>query len=246
MFLEVSNYLAISILIAFNFLGFALFGCKSGDKLKDGNDPKVRKVRRSQVSTKNKRTKKGSEKRKDKGNKDKKEVPGEGAKDEKKQGDNEKKEKEDGDKKDEPRKEESKKEEKKEENKEEKKENDQVNNDDVKQGSDVCEVKPDKDKLIFEKGLGKLVFQLENKTDVKRAIKIKCSDNNIYKLNPVYSYIEPGKAINVEVIRFDSPEKNDKLLILNTQAVLEKGEPQDEFNKNENYPSCAIQLSVAA
>lgn len=53
--------------------------------------------------------------------------------------------------------------------------------------------------LRFEKRGGLLKVQLHNPTDTRQAIKVKCSDNNLYRVNPVYGFIEPGAQLNVYV-----------------------------------------------
>uniref|UniRef100_A0A0N5BXZ1 Major sperm protein n=1 Tax=Strongyloides papillosus TaxID=174720 RepID=A0A0N5BXZ1_STREA len=107
------------------------------------------------------------------------------------------------------------------------------------------EIKPSLEKIVFEKGTGNAIITLENKTDLKRAIKIKCSDNNIYKVNPVFHYIESGKTVSVEVIRSGDQRKVDKLVVLNTPATLDGHDPQKEFKSGGKYTSIVIPLAVA-
>uniref|UniRef100_A0A0K0FP59 Major sperm protein n=1 Tax=Strongyloides venezuelensis TaxID=75913 RepID=A0A0K0FP59_STRVS len=114
-----------------------------------------------------------------------------------------------------------------------------------KKDQQTNEIKPNIEKIVFEKGTGNAVITLENKTDLKRAIKIKCSDNVLYKVNPVFHYIESGKTISVEVIRSGDQKKVDKLVVLNTPATLDGHDPQKEFKSGGKYTSIVIPLAVA-
>uniref|UniRef100_A0A0N4ZX11 Major sperm protein n=1 Tax=Parastrongyloides trichosuri TaxID=131310 RepID=A0A0N4ZX11_PARTI len=126
------------------------------------------------------------------------------------------------------------------------KKEDNNNNDAPKPaGSDGGEIKSNKEKVVFDKVQGKATVELENKSDVKRAIKIKCSDNNTYKVNPVFSYIEAGKTLNVEIVRSSAPAKVDKIVVLNTPAT-DIGDAQGEFKKTEKYTTMVIPLTVQA
>ena len=58
--------------------------------------------------------------------------------------------------------------------------------------------------LRFNKQGGLLKVQLHNPSSVRQAIKVKCSDNNLYRVNPVFAYVEPGQQLNVYVSAFCS------------------------------------------
>ena len=53
-----------------------------------------------------------------------------------------------------------------------------------------------------------------NRSTVRQAIKIKCTDNKAYKVRPVYAAIEPGKTTSILVLRQNGINKTDKLVIL--------------------------------
>ncbi|KAL6743924.1 hypothetical protein Aduo_016909 [Ancylostoma duodenale] len=67
-----------------------------------------------------------------------------------------------------------------------------------------------------EKG-GKQIITVTNPSDDKMGMKIKTSDNNLFRVEPVFANIEPGKSLDVAIIRSAGAVKEDKVLILLTQ-----------------------------
>ncbi|KAE9413146.1 hypothetical protein Angca_001055, partial [Angiostrongylus cantonensis] len=53
-----------------------------------------------------------------------------------------------------------------------------------------------------------------NCTETTQAIKIKSSDNKIFRVYPVYSNVKPGQSINITVLRQAAPIKMDKIVIV--------------------------------
>uniref|UniRef100_A0A915EJ73 MSP domain-containing protein n=1 Tax=Ditylenchus dipsaci TaxID=166011 RepID=A0A915EJ73_9BILA len=69
------------------------------------------------------------------------------------------------------------------------------------------------------------------------AFKIRSSNNENYRLKPVYGFVEPGAASPVEVTRTNGPPKDDKLVVqfievpaeaTDAQEVFKSGVPQGE------------------
>jgi hypothetical protein len=48
---------------------------------------------------------------------------------------------------------------------------------------------------------GESTHQLNNPGETRLAFKIKCSDNDHYRLKPVYGYVEPGATAEIQVTR---------------------------------------------
>jgi len=79
-------------------------------------------------------------------------------------------------------------------------------------------------------GAGLMRVQLHNPTDTRRAIKIKCSDNAIYRVNPVYGYVEPGQNLSIEIVRRNGQNsKIDKLVFVTAKAPLGNMSVKDLF-----------------
>ncbi|EYC04940.1 hypothetical protein Y032_0085g1877 [Ancylostoma ceylanicum] len=68
-----------------------------------------------------------------------------------------------------------------------------------------------------EKG-GKQTITVTNTTDTRMGMKIKTSDNTLFRVEPVFANIEPGKALEVAVTRSAGTVKEDKIVILLTQV----------------------------
>ena len=47
----------------------------------------------------------------------------------------------------------------------------------------------------------------------KMGLKVKCSDNRMYRLRPVYAWLEPGKETQLSIARLQGPDKMDKIVI---------------------------------
>uniref|UniRef100_A0A0M3HQ39 Major sperm protein n=1 Tax=Ascaris lumbricoides TaxID=6252 RepID=A0A0M3HQ39_ASCLU len=60
---------------------------------------------------------------------------------------------------------------------------------------------------------------IKNPTNERRAIKVKCSDNNLYRVNPVYSFIEPGQVLAVDVLRHLGEPKVDKMVFVTSKVA---------------------------
>jgi len=72
--------------------------------------------------------------------------------------------------------------------------------------------------LRFDKHGGLLKVQLHNPSSVRQAIKVKCSDNNLYRVSPVYAIIEPSQQLNVYVMRSNGSSKLDKIVFVVAKA----------------------------
>lgn len=48
---------------------------------------------------------------------------------------------------------------------------------------------------------------------------MKCSDNNLYRVNPVYSFIEPGQVLAVDVLRHLGEPKVDKMVFVTSKVA---------------------------
>ena len=60
---------------------------------------------------------------------------------------------------------------------------------------------------------GKSTHNVGNPTEERIAIKIKTSDNGLYRVSPVFAFIESGTAIPIEITRTSGPAKEDRLVV---------------------------------
>uniref|UniRef100_A0A0K0FKF8 Major sperm protein n=1 Tax=Strongyloides venezuelensis TaxID=75913 RepID=A0A0K0FKF8_STRVS len=72
-----------------------------------------------------------------------------------------------------------------------------------------------KSELRWDDGTGGLQnVNLENPSRDRVAVKIKCSDNILYRVNPVYTIIEPEERITIDILRDAGTQKTDKLVFV--------------------------------
>uniref|UniRef100_A0A914ZGI9 Major sperm protein n=1 Tax=Parascaris univalens TaxID=6257 RepID=A0A914ZGI9_PARUN len=83
---------------------------------------------------------------------------------------------------------------------------------------------------------------IRNPTNERRAIKVKCSDNNLYRVNPVYSFIEPGQILAIDVLRHLGEPKVDKMVFVTSKASAEDERPRDLFESGEAKPLMVLPL----
>ncbi|VDM50251.1 unnamed protein product [Toxocara canis] len=68
--------------------------------------------------------------------------------------------------------------------------------------------------------------KLTNPTKERIAVKVKCSNNNMYRVDPVYSFVNPGCSVPVRIMRYISSSKADKLVFLTTPANDDDEDPK--------------------
>lgn len=65
--------------------------------------------------------------------------------------------------------------------------------------------------LIWTDKGGQQVIKISNLGATLHALKVKCSDNKTFVINPVFSSVAPGKTAEVVVTRNPAPLKMDKV-----------------------------------
>jgi len=96
--------------------------------------------------------------------------------------------------------------------------------------SKTMEIKPEALRFTDKGGDAKL--KVDNNTGRRVAIKIKCSDNNLYHLKPVYFVVEKDGTAEVDVKRLDGAAKPDKLAIVYTEMPNDATDAQAVFQSN--------------
>ncbi|KAI1719060.1 MSP (Major sperm protein) domain-containing protein [Ditylenchus destructor] len=92
------------------------------------------------------------------------------------------------------------------------------------------------------------VHQLVNSASTRLAFKVRSSNNEHYRLKPVYGIIEPNAATPIEVTRTAGPPKEDKLVIQFMEApsgIATTAETAQELFKNGN-PMAELILPMSA
>ncbi|PIO52887.1 MSP domain protein, partial [Teladorsagia circumcincta] len=70
--------------------------------------------------------------------------------------------------------------------------------------------------LAWEPKKGQQVLKVTNNLKKKQAMKLKCSNNEMYKVNPVFAMLDVGKSLDIVISRTGGPVKPEKILVLTT------------------------------
>ncbi|VBB28923.1 unnamed protein product [Acanthocheilonema viteae] len=62
--------------------------------------------------------------------------------------------------------------------------------------------------------------QLQNPTENRFAVKVKCTDNDLYRVKPVFTFVEPKSSVAFDVNRHDDVATVDSILFLTTLVQL--------------------------
>ncbi|KAK0397377.1 hypothetical protein QR680_002104 [Steinernema hermaphroditum] len=74
---------------------------------------------------------------------------------------------------------------------------------------------------------------LVNGSTERIAVKFKCSNNDLYRVSPVYSCLEPGSSQRVHIVRDPGPAKVDKMVLLYKKTNFKHG--RDAFYNFEDF-----------
>ena len=80
----------------------------------------------------------------------------------------------------------------------------------------------------------------------KLALKVKCSDNRVYRLRPVFSILEPNKDLTLTIARIPAPDKKDKLVIQAIHVTVDQNDPQVAWRGRTLPPDGQIALLLSA
>uniref|UniRef100_A0AC35UDP6 Major sperm protein n=1 Tax=Rhabditophanes sp. KR3021 TaxID=114890 RepID=A0AC35UDP6_9BILA len=73
-------------------------------------------------------------------------------------------------------------------------------------------------------------LNLENPSQHRLAVKIKCSDNLMYRVNPVFTIVEPETKISIDVLREAGQESTDKIVIVLSKMDDKTRNAKDHFD----------------
>ncbi|MFH4980862.1 hypothetical protein AB6A40_007571 [Gnathostoma spinigerum] len=60
-------------------------------------------------------------------------------------------------------------------------------------------------------------------------LQVKCSDNDLYRVNPVFTFLEPYETLKFDVVRREGQPKVDKLVFVSASADKDAKKPEDLF-----------------
>ncbi|KAK6044555.1 MSP domain protein [Cooperia oncophora] len=83
--------------------------------------------------------------------------------------------------------------------------------------------------LKWEFEEGQQVFKVTNNTKVRFAIKVRCTDNELYSVAPVTDFVDSGKVLTIAVVRSKGPLKKDKLVLCSKQVSADDKDAAEVF-----------------
>uniref|UniRef100_A0A8R1TZA5 Major sperm protein n=1 Tax=Onchocerca volvulus TaxID=6282 RepID=A0A8R1TZA5_ONCVO len=63
-------------------------------------------------------------------------------------------------------------------------------------------------------------IKLKNPTENRFAIKVKCTNNDLYRVKPIFTFVEPKSFANFDVYRHDGIATVDHILFLTTSVYI--------------------------
>ncbi|KAK6053596.1 MSP domain protein [Cooperia oncophora] len=76
---------------------------------------------------------------------------------------------------------------------------------------------------------GKWTQKINNRGNKKLIYKIRCSNNNAYRVSPVFGFVDASGSANVEIIRLNGVPKEDKIVFQYTVAPADATDAQIAF-----------------
>jgi len=81
----------------------------------------------------------------------------------------------------------------------------------------------------FPAGGGTATHVLKNLTQSRHAFKVKTSNNDHYRVQPVYGFIEPDQEMPIDIKRLPGPAREDKFVIQWAEVPPEETDPKAPF-----------------
>lgn len=76
---------------------------------------------------------------------------------------------------------------------------------------------------------GNATHNIVSECDSRMAFKVKSSNNEHYRVRPVYGFVDAKAKCKLEIVRLEGPAKDDKLVILYAEVPNEETDPQAPF-----------------
>ncbi|GMT06624.1 hypothetical protein PENTCL1PPCAC_28798, partial [Pristionchus entomophagus] len=73
-------------------------------------------------------------------------------------------------------------------------------------------------------------------------VKIKCSNNDVYRVSPVYCNLEPGQSVRLQVVRDAGSPGTDKLVVIYRPSRYSN--PRDAFKRREGRDDSDIKKKL--
>ena len=100
----------------------------------------------------------------------------------------------------------------------------------------------DPTELIVPTTGGSVFLNVNSSFEGRAAFKVKISNLELYRVKPVYGFIDPKGTVKIEVLRFIGKGKEEKLVIQWAEVPADETEPQASFKAGAESGEIAIIL----
>uniref|UniRef100_A0A0K0DDA1 Major sperm protein n=1 Tax=Angiostrongylus cantonensis TaxID=6313 RepID=A0A0K0DDA1_ANGCA len=83
-----------------------------------------------------------------------------------------------------------------------------------------------------------------NDTNERKFFKVRCSDNMLYRVNPVFGVVEPGRSSRIDILRQNGAAKIDKMVLVTTRAAEGELPSREAFIRAKNTEMMVLPLLV--
>lgn len=83
--------------------------------------------------------------------------------------------------------------------------------------------------VSFPASGGNTMVKIISLADARHAFKVKCSNNENYRVRPVYGFVGAKESSDLEINRVSGPAKEDKLVIQWAEVPAEETDAQAPF-----------------
>ncbi|VDM63290.1 unnamed protein product [Angiostrongylus costaricensis] len=83
-----------------------------------------------------------------------------------------------------------------------------------------------------------------NDTNERKFFKVRCSDNMLYRVNPVFGVVEPGRSSRIDILRQNGAAKIDKIVLVTTRAAEGELPSREAFIRAKDTEMMVLPLLV--
>ncbi|VDM29182.1 unnamed protein product [Toxocara canis] len=80
----------------------------------------------------------------------------------------------------------------------------------------------------------------------RHSFEVRCSDNSLFRVCPVYMFVEAGSCNNLVITRLPGPPKVDKLVFHYVPCTERDLDPKDVFKKRTKPESIKLPMDTIA
>ncbi|KAL4001711.1 MSP (Major sperm protein) domain family protein [Acanthocheilonema viteae] len=83
--------------------------------------------------------------------------------------------------------------------------------------------------VTFQASGGNTTVNIINQSETRLGFKVKSTNNDHYRVAPVYGFVSKGDKTELAIIRLEGPPKEDKFVIQWAEVPDEEDDPQAPF-----------------